>query len=985
MQGEKNNLRDREIRISLNDLFHMFKKNKKRILKGSFFCALLLCLFTLSRPVKYHSEATFWDKGTKQGNLNSNALSQILENSISGGTQYSEAAGVLKSKMLVGETVKKLHLHGTIRSKTDPSNGYLATIRDNLVGEYANFRNKRVPVLSEIQQELKFEALDYAGETPFSLKIRFTSEEVYVIPQLDVKGKLGSPLTLENVSFVLVKTDEKNKLTGKEFSLGFQSLDLTTKILSRIVKIESDKQDKSLLRISFEDRNRHASRDFLNVLMSEYQEYLKKDNDKTSQVQLNYLYAREKESVNDLENLLYAYATDLSSGYESTGFPDSEKEMEFLAKSQQDSLQRILSMDLESKRLNRIEYDDLAYYNRVYQTGDVEGVNSVLNQVRLFRQQRDFIALAIRETQTINHKTLEDLLKKNLFELNDVREVSKDIRTLLSSLQTNTKPKNQLKIVQDQRLMVGSWLQTLVNKETDWKNSPEIEKSQRKEECESCKLNFIEYLQNLNRCYEVYEKIINDRIVYQQQNPHLEFQGISLDTSEELYRNYCKQINELQSNSKQYEFVLNQMQHPEFEISSLSVTLTDPISQGMIAKAANLALSIKDDNNRSGKELDRLKEELELQKKFLSLHLKHISELKSLEEEVYQEKLKSLQNVRFELINQQISILEKHLGDYVKTRLMNLKQERSLLDEHLQQLQGQMKRLPKKWASEQLIKQKIQLNRGIMEEVTKLVETKNITHHLESIQSAPLDIAVASILPKSRHLLLFVTFGGIFGGLMTFGLLLVNGISKGISASQDNLALANQHVSGYLSRNPSLLDADLETLRRLMAFLPTDAQKPFGCPLLIIQGKGLDYSTVLAILLSKKKFKVLVMGLSFDAPALISQSGGLLDFLEGKIPAPTIIKGDEFDRIVAGGISRYSSELLGSRAFVELLDHLKEEYDFIIGLSHAMPVSGEAEELLKIFDHVAVSISDESLQNLEPYIKLAYDVPQTKKVTFLIV
>lgn len=852
------NFKDRDLRISLNDLFHLFKKKRKTIYKWTIYSALFFSLLTLIRPVMYESEAIFWDKTKKQSGLSSGSLSALLENGLGNATPGSEATAAFKSRRLIGNTIKKLNMQGSIKAKNDFTHGYARSFFENVVGEYSHLTSKKVPVLSELNPELKFTSIGYNGEVPLEYRIRFTSEDEFVIIDSEHKGTLGLPVNMSKVTFVLAKTEKPSKLEGKTFKLTFNSLDRMINIHGRTLKVVADKQDKSFIKITYENRDRHLASQFVNTLMAEYQDYLKKENKKISEAQLNYLFAREDESIKNLETLLNNYAGKLSTGYEMSGFPDSEKEMEFLGTSQQESLKHILNLDLESRRLQQIDQENVAYYDRFYQTGDADVVNEILSRVREFQQLRDVISLAINDT----------------------------------------------------------------------KHSSE-------------------------------EKFV-------------EFQGIALNTSEELYQNFCRQINELQSLIKQHQFVLERMGHPEFEISSLSVSLTDPISQEMISKASEIALSLKDDNNRSSKELERLKEDLELQKRFLYLHVKHIIQLKKLEEELVQKKLTALQNVRFNLINQQISILEKNLADYVNVRMVNLKQERGLLENHLQQLQQQMTLLPKKWATEQLIKQRIQLNRGIMEEVAKLVETKNISHNLESIQSTPLDVAVPALLPKTRHLLLFATFGGLVGGLTSFGLLLVGYLSRGMEASQDNLTAMGQHISGNLTSSceegKPLFDADLETLRRVMSFIPIGFG--LGNSLLIIKGKGPNFSMPLAALMSKKGFKVLVIDLSFNKAQNPKEPPGLLQYLEGSVEKPTTEKSVEgYDFVRAGGISRFSSELLNNEAFKKLLRESENSYDLVIGVSDALPHSGEAEELLQLFENIAVLVNGETIHELHSYLK----------------
>jgi len=263
-----------------------------------------------------------------------------------------------------------------------------------------------------------------------------------------------------------------------------------------------------------------------------------------------------------------------------------------------------------------------------------------------------------------------------------------------------------------------------------------------------------------------HERMLKSRLSRQQENPFQEYQGISLEVATELYRDYSKQMIHMESTLRQNLFFIRQIEDSHFEITSLSAELTDPISIEMIQKASQLVLNLRDSNNQSLREQERLKEELHLERTFLMLHLQQIVQLMERNKQLIDEKIFALQNVALELIDQRISLLEKNLQEDLQLRLHSLQQEKILIERQLGNIHAEMAQLPQKWVSEQLLKQEVETNHLIFEEIAKLVETKNISHNLEVMQSAPLDLSLSPVHPLPPHAMLWGSLGFLMGGCL---------------------------------------------------------------------------------------------------------------------------------------------------------------------------------------------------------------------------
>jgi uncharacterized protein involved in exopolysaccharide biosynthesis len=472
------------------------------------------------------------------------------------------------------------------------------------------------------------------------------------------------------------------------------------------------------------------------------------------------------------------------------------------------------------------------------------------------------------------------------------------------------------------------------------------------------------------------EKPINLHLIAQEASMK-EFQGIDLETANTLYISYCRELQETEASAIQNQFIIDKIQQPNFELSSLAAVLTDPVSCEIVKKAGTLSLTIKDQDNRTHREIERLSQDLEVQRSFLTLHLKQIVELLKLRVELLRAKVHAIQLATHELLQKKISIQETYVLNYAVSRLKSLKHEQALINQQKQTLQLEFDKLPEQWAAEKLVNLYLKTDGSLMEHIGSLIESKNIADHLEMSLSAPFDFATPPLHPKWPALFIYALVGALMGTLAVTLFAVINSIKNGVDATASNLTLIGEHVAGTLSNSSS---DGLETLRRLMAQLcPIEPLQPAqGHSLLLLENHGPNYAPPFATLLSKRNLKVLLMSISpEDNLDPKTEKGGLLDYLEGTSKEPLIIKGVTFDQIHFGRTTPYCNELLESSAFQSLLEELRKKYDWIVAISQAPLFSSEAETAVTLFDGAAITLKDEKLHDLKGYFHLP------KKISFL--
>lgn len=977
------NPKNHEVLITLSDFFYICKKAKKKILFSALLVACIAVLYTLSKPVTYLGNASFREKGKSQAGTSNNSSLSILLTGYNNNNN-SEAISSMMSRTLLEEVAKRLSLQAHLR-KSDSPFRTLGNIWNNLYVEYALLSKKQGPLFADRVKVISPTDVSYNGEAPLTLKIRFLTEDTFqVYPSSEGVhniGTVGIPFNMPAATFTIIRNNTRS-LLRQDFILTLNPMEKVVKHLMASLDVDTDREDKTLVTLEYIDDNRHRVAEVLNTMMLAYQDQLRIDQQRILKEQVAYLQVRQDRMQNRLQEMMDEHAIKLSADLAQTGFPNTDHAMKFFASAQQEYTKSLLEIDLELKRLQQVQEDGSSYYDRYVSENGPSFLNQIVTQIRQLKQQADSMELSMRESMHARDDILKDREKVALqfVELTRVRNLSQEADAMLASLEAGEMPDSSLRLYHDKYYMVKNWCDRL----TENKDNPA--------EFKRCVTNFSSYLSNLLHHLHVQEKALQERLTHQQSTP-IEFQGVGLNVARELYVVYSKELNEIEAKIRESHYVIEQMKDPEFEISSLSTILHDKVSEGLITRAGTILLQLKDQNNRSEKEQARLKNELELQKGFLEVHLNQSIQLLQLHEKLLREKIQALQSTILGLIQQEVSVLQEHLLEQVKTLISNLLQEKEVLEKHQSELQQEMSKLPSKWVSEKMIEQQTEINKRMVEEITRLVESKNISSNLELIQSAPVDLAIAPIQPRSPRIILFAILGAALGAMLSIARAVAGSLITGIVVTEDNLRLAKKHVAGKLTRNCSQkdvekpqLDQDLETLRRLAVFLngiPRFYQE--GRVALFITGKGPDYTRDLAHLMSKTGLKILIMPISFDEIGSPELLPGLLQYLEGNAVLPKVTHSKTCDFIASGGVSRFTSELLALPAFMSLLEKFQSEYDWIFAVCHSLPNSSEAENCMHRFSTTIVSIDGETWNDIRACVQITDNGMEPRNLSFVII
>lgn len=458
------------------------------------------------------------------------------------------------------------------------------------------------------------------------------------------------------------------------------------------------------------------------------------------------------------------------------------------------------------------------------------------------------------------------------------------------------------------------------------------------------------------------------------------FPGLDLDAAHKLYLQLQQTLNDLEATEKHYAFMERELAaDPSCPVDSLMANCSDPLIQRLIPSSLDNHFALQDEAHRSEKERERLKSQNVTTREILADHFLRNTHWHSLKQDLVQEKILALLNASLNLVNREIHIQENFLSNFLQNRQRDLEHQGTLLTQAIDKIGQTMADLPDLWVSEQLVKQQVSQAQRVMEEVTRLVESKNIAHNLEVVQSRPLDIASPPPLACSPHLPLFCGTGLAMGALLAWCLSLWSSLTQGLIATPSNIGRLLPFNAGSFSRKFArhhiLSIEDEATLRRLAQQLTQSKTTSFGafCPLLLHQGP--DYSQELASLLANQGAKVLIMSLNFAAEPPTESPQGLVPYLLGKASHAKVQKMGGYDYLPAGGQTPHGPELMRSSRMEELLESYREKYEWILGVSPTSPLSAEGEGLALMGDEVVLSLGEERLPQLEFHRRLAEEKP----------
>lgn len=927
--------------FTFTDLTYLFTKHRRAFFRAAFLGGLLVFLGCALKPVQYRVEATFKEEVEKNG---SEAALLGMLNGVSALSQQPQAATLMRSHQVLKPLIEKLGLQANV-----PSSQWLLT--RGVQRFWENLRAEQGNPLEDIDA-FRFEDVTYLEEKPVQYALfidpKTDAMAVYLPDRktLLAKGKIGSPLQVEALTFTLTHLPQKIRRAGFYPLRVHPWLPIAQKLRKQF-QISNDKNNKSIYHVVLLHRDRHLGQRLVNELMGQYQCYLKRCHDQLAQDQLAYLQQRQAQLYGTMEGVLDEHVTYLKETLGDKGFMGLEQAMNSVLVPYQEMIGQIHKIELELNLLEQVkkEREPIALSGNGILS---QSVSQVLKNMQELKQQKDLLELSLQQQQT------ESGLETRSFDLKQIRTQRDSVRQILEAVEGKSLLANSSF---DMHQALGFW-------------AARIQESQDPEE----RKDLSEYLSNYNHLLSVREKMVQERTFPAEGVPK-ELEGIDLETARALFVEYNTKLDLSEANMRYYEQILEQIPKNQFELSSLSAILTDPLSQGIIQKATQILLQLKEEKYHSSKEGKRWEEELDLQRRLLRDHLEQLHQVEELNVSLIRRKIFGLQQVSLDCINRNLSILHEQARDTLLERQEALHLEKRLLEEKMEKMRVLAQELPEKWRQEKWIHLKTDIASRMMKTLTELVESKTIGHHLHHVQSKPLDFAVLPPLPYKPRLLILTCLGMIGSFFLSFFRKLFPLMAKGFPTSLEKLVLMQYPVLGKISAfcdGPAVetpQGPDLELLRQCALFLK---QSPKDKIIGLIEGQGPDYSYALAQNLARMAYKTLIVRFDVQAKSKQADGPGILQYWKQQISEMPIRKGEGYDWIAAGGYSPFGAEILQTPSIHQFLQSIKDEYDWVLLLVRSPLEGAESLAALSLCDRAFVTTQGEKIEQLTPFVQWAY-------------
>lgn len=918
--------------VLLSDVKRLYNAMRKKLVLWAFFGGGIAFLFFASYEVKYKAEGVFQEGAEKTSP--ESVLGGLL-GSFSAGEQL-QSVSVMKSQLVLRPLVEKLGLQiQPIRNEWTVSR-WLRVFKENIRAERG--------LKNEDLDSFRFENVHYDGHEPLFFHLSLRNDGTYRIFDEKKKnelaqGKLNEPSVFQGVKMTLSQIPEKCKFdTFYPFSVEIWARAVSS--LKEVIQFKPDKENKSLIKVSIEVRDRYAAPRIVNELIHQYQLYLKNEYDHIAKKQLGYLEERQKETFGKMNQIFDEHAVYLSKSIQDRGSICSEQEMQTLLNPYQEMASKVLDIEVELNRLDGMKKNGK---NSVIVARGIfsEKINGSIQKINELKQKRDLIELSLARSSEPSLQMRQDEMKEVRVQRLAAERLSQEIKVEgeISSLDVNPG--------------LYQWATALRSVEE--------------------REDFANYLENYCRLLSIREKMLQERLFYCNQTP-LELEGIDLETAQTLFFSYNRELDETEAKVRHYKRIREDMINPHFDLGSLSSVLQDGLCKTIISQASGLEIRLKDEKHFRAKEGERWKKEIALNKEVLSEHLGQLCQVEELKSNLIREKMAGLQSLSLDCINQQMSVQYEQVNDALKERRQALFAEKNLLEKKMTEIRASLASvMPEKWKFERWLGIKTSMLNKMMETITEIVESKTITSHLHHIKSKALDVALLPSYPVPPRLYRIFFLGAFVAAFISFLSAFILQFVRGFSVSFEKLMALKFPLVGQISAfcdGPSVdipTGPDLETLRNISSF--SEGAKIVN----LISGNGPDYSYALGENLARRMTKSIILRCDFQANFRKEDTPGILQIWKGEIAELPIRKGKGFDYVTAGGYTPFGTEIIQSREFTALIEQLKPHYDWVFLFLKAPLTSAEATASLALCDKAIVTVNGEKTEELTPFIHWGYD------------
>ena len=924
--------------IIFSDIKRLAFKTRWVILAGAVFFGLFGFFKRSQVPVRHEIKAVFKEVGPSQTPFGGGMFDSFLQTLGMGGVT-KEGHVLLLSSIILEPVIMKLGMQADIPIETSVEK------KRRLFLESLDAERGR-PIVEP--SRFVFENVRYLGEYPKGFLIFFTSRESFEVrdekSHVLAKGVIGESVSFNGITFTLKETPTRMKLRNS-YPLLFSSLPEMVIQVRKLFEVLLVHGDASLLSLEMTHADRHFGMRLLNEIMETYKNYLETENSRVTEGQIAYLQNRRNSYTESMNELLKEHVAYLKENIESKGALNLGQQLPLFQGRKQDLMNELMEIELKFGELI-----DANPYLAMEIGSEVVALQGELHEIA---KERDALALALIGQSSYEKNLTAQMRRLDVIEREELR-VKTGVDSFFSAMSHALRQKDQTLVE------VGEFGKILSPAACQLKKV-QLEKKklvQLSSERSGTQLSN-SYLKNQLRLLSLQEGILKQRLFHGTSREE-EYRGIDLETARKLLFTYLNGRDNASSKIRELIFAKEQIEKEDAEWASLSSIFPDPLSQEMVREMGVIKQKLRKERTLTEKEQERLEKQFSRMKDDLGRHIKQSVLLAQLECERNEDRIESVRIAILDLLGQEVSLIEKQIEDRIEEKLAHLEKEKLLVKGQLKDIKKEMEGVPDTWLREHRLKFASDMNKGMLEALVHLVESKSIEQNLSILESGPIDYAQASLNPKPPLLKVFGVIGGFLGALITFACCFIYYLYRGFPLTLRNMRVRGKKVLGPLTKKD-----DIEVLRRFSLLLKKENKSPIVACLVL--GNGDDYAPSFAELLAKEGKRVLVMDLNFTKKVKERNLPGLIHYLEGDAKAPSIRVKHYGDYLPMGGNTSFGEEMLRNRKFEMFLNEMKKEYEVILLSLPSRLESSLPKSFFGSADVIALRLEDHPFSALEPY------------------
>jgi hypothetical protein len=914
---------DPDLKIfTLDDLRQLVFRNRWRAAAIALLTAVFGSVGLLTQPSFYVVEATFKEENERPAG---GSLMQSLIAGFAPASGSLQASALMKSRSVLVPVISALGLQ--VQNESSGVEWWTGRVRDSIRAERG--RPLRRP------HSLRIRDVVYLRERSCELVFEFIGTDRFLVrdQKETIQGMVGVPVHWKDLSFTVLEAP-----SSAVHRVSFLPLQTILKQLRAGLKIAPHKGDPSLYDLQWRDRDRARGVQLLNLVMEEYQSYLRREHERIAAAQLAYLGERRGQIYRALEAAFDEYAAHLCESLEREGPLGMYSELGTVLQPQVALMGRLSEIDLHLARLGAVRETTV--------DGALDPDFETLGrELAALREQRDALELSLPSPSGA------------------AWAASKQEEARL-------------------RLQKETWeaLAQSVQRQTALPLPPDLAWAH-----QIPPSDFLPYLHHQVRLLGIRLDLLRARSFYPEKTLY-EFAGVDLPTAQGLRVEYSRKKDESEAQARQLAHLQQEIDKEGFELSSLATVLRDPMSVETMARANKIVLQLKDERYRSTKEEERWRQDLVFEKNILRAHLGQLLRMEEIKIGLLKDKLEELRRITLDCVNQRISTLVAQGEEQRMARMRALELERRAVVDQLASMRKHCAQLPIRWKEEKWLQLKTDLGAKIVQSVAELVESKTIDSHLHQVRSRPLDAAVATDLPSPPKVFLKGFLFGVAALILFWMGAIFWALIRGMPATAGRLRALGLSVGGNWSAQGSHRDLfrqlrlffqpqsfdqrDLQDPSQNFGEVPsqnTDSPSCFSIQVLATH-RAPDISFGYCEYLARSGHRVLLIHADFER----EERPGLAQWLDDPVAAWPVQKGNGYDWIGSGGPTEWGPELLSSQAFRSLLTTASARYDQAVLWLRTPLGAAELELYCRPYDRVAVLLAGESTEELTPLFRWAY-------------